>query len=106
VHDQEASIKKSMNMLLHKETITAESSEYASYSIEAKNPEEEMVGLLKEVESVAGKSGVSLLYREAGDDQGRARHQEISTPTWNAKGRWNRSRPSFMTSKAPRSSSK
>ena len=66
VREQETSIRKSMNMLLHKETITAESNEYASYSIEAKNPEEEMVGLLKEVESVAGKAGVSLLYVKPG----------------------------------------
>ena len=73
VHEQETAIRKSMNMLLHKETIATESSEYASYSIEAKNPEEEMVGLLKEVESVAGKSGVSLLYVKPGtikDDPG------------------------------------
>ena len=66
VHDQETSIRKSMNMLLHKETITAESTKYASYSIEAKNSEEEMVGLLREVESVAGKAGVSLLYVRPG----------------------------------------
>ncbi len=66
VKDQETAIRKSMNMLLHKETITAETKEYESYSIEAKNPEEEMVGLLREVESVAGKSGVSLLYVKPG----------------------------------------
>jgi len=66
VREQEAAIRKSMSMLLHKETITAESREYASYSIEAKNPEEEMVGLLREVESIAGKAGVSLLYVKPG----------------------------------------
>ncbi len=66
VRDQETSIKKSMNMLLHKDTIMTESREYQSYSIEGKNPEEEMVGLLKEVETVAKKSGVSLLYVKPG----------------------------------------
>lgn len=62
VREQEQSIKKSMNMLLHKDGIIAESQEYMAYSVEARNPEEEMVGLLKEVEQVAEKSGVSLLY--------------------------------------------
>ena len=66
VREQESSIKKSMNVLLHKDTILAESKEYMSYSVEAKNPEEEMVGLLKEVESVAEKSGVSLIYVKPG----------------------------------------
>ena len=60
--EQEASIKKSLNVLLHKEGIIAESREYASYSVEAKNPEEEMVGLLKEVESLAERSSVSLIF--------------------------------------------
>ncbi len=62
LREQEATIRKSMNMLLHKESIIAESREYMAYSVEAKNPEEEMVGLLKEVESVAEKSGVNLVY--------------------------------------------
>ena len=62
VREQEQSIKKSMNVLLHKDGIIAESREYRAYSVEATNPEEEMVGLLKEVESVAEKSGVSLAY--------------------------------------------
>ena len=62
VHEQEAAIRKSMNVLLHKDTITQESREYTAYSVEAKNPEEEMVGLLKEVESLAEKSGVNLLF--------------------------------------------
>ncbi len=66
VREQEASIRKSMNMLLHKESIMAESKEYMSYSVEAKNAEEEMVGLLREVESVAEKSGVSLIFVKPG----------------------------------------
>ena len=66
IHEQEGAIKKSMNVLLHKEGIIAESREYMAYSVEAKNPEEEMVGLLMEVESVAEKSGVSLIYVKPG----------------------------------------
>jgi Tfp pilus assembly protein PilO len=66
VREQESSIRKSMAVLQHKETILAESKEYMAYSVEAKNPEEEMVGLLKEVESVAERSGVSLIYVKPG----------------------------------------
>lgn len=66
VREQETAIKKSMNVLLHKETISAESKEYMSYSVEAKNAEEEMVGLLREVESVAQRSGVSVVYVKPG----------------------------------------
>ena len=66
VHEQETAIRKSMNMLLHKDTILAEHEVYMSYSVEAKSPEEETVGLLKEVEAVAEKSGVSLLYVKPG----------------------------------------
>ena len=62
VREQEASIRKSMNVLLHKDDIIADSRGYTAYSVEAKNPEEEMVGLLKEVESLAERSGVNLLF--------------------------------------------
>ena len=62
LREQEISIKKSMSVLLRKEGIIAESREYMAYSVEAKNPEEEMVGLLKEVEAQAEKSGVTLIY--------------------------------------------
>ncbi len=66
IRDQETAIRKSMNMLLHKEAIIEESREYAAYSVESRNPEEEVVGVLKEVESVAEKSGVSLVYVKPG----------------------------------------
>ena len=66
IREQETTIKKSMNVLLHKDSIVSESKEYIAYSVEAKNPEEEMVGLLKEVESVAEKSGVSLIFVKPG----------------------------------------
>ena len=62
IREQESAIKKSMSVLLHKDGILSESRDYMSYSVEAKDPEEEMVGLLREVESVAEKSGVSLVY--------------------------------------------
>lgn len=66
IREQEAAVKKSMSVLLHKETILSESRDYMAYSVEAKNPEEEMVGLLREVEAVAEKSGVSLVFVKPG----------------------------------------
>ena len=62
LREQESSIKKSMSVLLHKDGIIAGSREYAAYSVEAKNPEEEMVGLLKEVEALSERSGVNLIF--------------------------------------------
>jgi Tfp pilus assembly protein PilO len=66
VKEQENSIKKSMTVLLHKDNIIAENREYVAYSVEAKNAEEEMVGLLQEIESVADRSGVSLIFVKPG----------------------------------------
>ena len=66
IREQETAVKKSMNVLLHKESILAESREYMSYSVEAQNPEEEMVALLKEIESVAVNSGLNLIYVKPG----------------------------------------
>ncbi len=66
VKEQEAAIKKSLTVLEHKDGIVAESRDYEAYSLESKNPEEEMVGLLKEVESIAKKVGVSLIYVKPG----------------------------------------
>jgi Tfp pilus assembly protein PilO len=62
IREQESSIKKSMNVLLHKDGIIAESRDYMSYSVEAKDPEQEMVALLKEVEAIAERSGVTLAF--------------------------------------------
>ena len=53
-------------MLLHKETIIEESQKYAAYFAASKKSEEEMVDLLKEVEAVANKSGVNLIYVKPG----------------------------------------
>jgi hypothetical protein len=66
VRDQETAIKKSLSVLLHKDSIIAENRDYMAYSLEAKNPEDEMVGLLKEVELEANKAGVNLLYVKPG----------------------------------------
>jgi len=62
VKDEEAAIKKSMHVLLQKTRITSEGKEFMAYSVEAKNPEEEMTALLKEIERLADRAAVSLLY--------------------------------------------
>ncbi len=80
IREQESTIRKSMNVLLHKETIEEEAKEYAQYSLEANNPEMEMVSLLKEVEAVAERSGASLLYVKPGqisDQKGTKKYYAI-----------------------------
>ena len=62
IRDEETAVKKSLHVLLQKDRITAEGKELAPYSVEARNPEEEMTGLLKEIEGIADRSTVSLLY--------------------------------------------
>ncbi len=67
VRDEEAAIKQSLHMLLRKDQIISEVKQYAAYSIEAGKPEEEMTSFLKEIENIAGKSSVSLLYVKPGN---------------------------------------
>lgn len=67
---QEEAIRKSLHVLVQKDRIKAEGKEYMSYSIEAQNPEQEMVDLLKQLESIAGQSGVSLLYVKPAKEEG------------------------------------
>ena len=68
VRDEEAAIKKSLHVLLRKEQIGAEGKQFASFSVDAKkNSEEEMTALLKEIEAIADKASVSLLYVRPGN---------------------------------------
>lgn len=60
--DLQVSIKKSMRLLSQKEDIKRLAEEYATYSVQAKSADEEIVALLKKVEGIAGKSSVNLLY--------------------------------------------
>ena len=66
IRDEETAIKKSLHVLLRKDQISKESKEYEAFSVEAKNSEEEMTALLKEIEVIANKSSVSLLYVKPG----------------------------------------
>ena len=62
IREEENAIRKSLHVLVQKDRIIAEGKEFMAYSVEAKNPEEEMVGLLKEIQTMAEHASVSLLY--------------------------------------------
>ena len=70
IQAQEAAIKKSVYVQVQEERILAEGKEFMSYSVESQNPEQEMVGLLKEIESTADSAGVSLLYVKPAKEEG------------------------------------
>ncbi len=67
--DEEAAIKKSLHVILRKPQISAESKQFVVFSVEPENPEQEMTTLLKEVENIAGRSSVSLLYVKPGNSK-------------------------------------
>jgi Tfp pilus assembly protein PilO len=62
IRDEEAAVRMSLHVLVQKARIQTESKEFMSYSVEAKDPEQEMTGLLKEIESMADSASVSLIY--------------------------------------------
>ena len=67
IRSQETTIKKSLHVLLRKEQIVAEEKLIASYSISSDLPDDkEMTVLLKELEGMANKSAVSLVYVKPG----------------------------------------
>lgn len=67
VRDEETTIKKSLHILLRKDQISTENRQFVIFSVDSKNPEQEMTALLKEIENIANKSGVSLLYEKPGN---------------------------------------
>lgn len=66
IADEEIAIKKSLHILLRKNQIAAEGKQFANFSVEGKTAEEEMTALLKDVEVLADKTSVSLLYVRPG----------------------------------------
>jgi len=54
-------IRKNMKMLAEKDMIAAQEQRYSDYSIEAKSQEEEILSVLKEIETLASKSSVNLI---------------------------------------------
>ncbi len=66
IRSEEIAIQKSMHILLRKEQITAEGKQFEYFSVVGKTQEEEMTSLLKDIEAIADKSSVSLLYVRPG----------------------------------------
>lgn len=69
IHDEETAIKQSLLILVEKNRIQEEGREFMAYSVEAGDPEAEMTGLLREIEAIADRSSVSLLYVKPGTNQ-------------------------------------
>ncbi len=70
VRDEEAAIRKSLQVLLRKGQINADVQRFAVYSLEAKKPEEQMTSFFKEIETLATNASVSLLYVKPGTEKG------------------------------------
>lgn len=61
--DEENGIRRSLHVLVQKNRIVREAKEFAQYSVDKKkNSEEEMTSLLKEIETLAAQSQVTLIY--------------------------------------------
>ncbi len=66
IQDEEIAIKRSLSVLVRKPKILEESKAFMAFSVEAQDPEAEMTGLLREIEAIADRSSVSLLYVKPG----------------------------------------
>lgn len=63
---QEVTIKKSFQILLRKEQIQKEGKQFEGFSVEGRSQEEEMTSLLKDIESLADRSSVTLMFVRPG----------------------------------------
>lgn len=61
IQSQEATIKKSLHILVQKDRIKKEANKYASFVTSAQSQEEEMVFLLKGIEELANKRSVYVI---------------------------------------------
>ena len=66
MNDLKTNIRKSIRLLAQKDRLEKQLKEYASFSVQAKSPEEEAVALLRYVEDLSNKAGVNLLYAKPG----------------------------------------
>lgn len=67
IQEREASIRKSMHVVRRKAEILADGKKLVDYAADAsENPEKLMTGLLKELETIANRSTVSLIYVRPG----------------------------------------
>ncbi|MCM8800549.1 MAG: type 4a pilus biogenesis protein PilO [Candidatus Omnitrophica bacterium] len=60
IQEKEAIIKKNLRLLAQKERIIAESNKYSGFLGPLRSEEEEITSLLKEVETLANKSGIYI----------------------------------------------
>ena len=67
VKDEEMAIKKSLHILLRKNQIAADGKQFTVFSMDSQNPEQEMTMIQKEIESIANRSAVNLLYQKPGN---------------------------------------
>lgn len=66
IADEETAVRNSLYMLLRKKEIAAESREANRYVTPPAAPDEEMTGLLREIEAMAEQSSLSLMYVKPG----------------------------------------
>ena len=69
IRDEENAIRKSLQVLLRKDQITTDVKRFAVFSMDVKKPEEQMTSFLKEIENIADKASVSLLYVKPGNEK-------------------------------------
>jgi hypothetical protein len=67
IRDQETSIKTSLKVLVQKDRILSENGELTTHAPSFATPEEEMTTLLKDIESLANVSKVSLVFVKPGN---------------------------------------
>ncbi len=61
IKEKEASVKKNLRILSHKERILADSKRYGSYVKDFTSEEEEATAILKEIETLASKTAIYLI---------------------------------------------
>jgi cell division protein FtsL len=74
IHDMEAHIKRSIQLLSQKEQMMKEAEHYATYAVSSKSAEDEILVLLKQVQELASQASVNLLYSKPGGGETKERN--------------------------------
>lgn len=77
IQTEEAAIKKSLHILLRKDQIIEDGKKLTAYMVRSQDKEREMTHLLRELENIANRSKVNLVYVKPGstqESQGMIRH--------------------------------
>lgn len=74
IHDMEANIKRSIQLLGQKEQMMKEAEHYATYAAASKPSEDEILVLLKQVQELASQASVNLLYSKPGGGETKERN--------------------------------